>query len=62
LTPIGCVLSANFGEQVHIGVGFGVARSDDWGHARAFGCGTGDKKNFPRRFIIYIYLLEFGML
>ena len=32
-----------WGNYIHIGVGFYVARSSISGNARAFGCGTGDK-------------------
>ena len=41
-------------DDIHIGVGFGVARFDEQGDARASECGTSDKE-IPTLFVCVAY-------
>ena len=44
---------ADEGWYIHIGVGFGVARSGKMGNAKASKSGTGKQYGLPRSFYIY---------
>ena len=43
---------------IHIGVGFGVARPDEKGNARASGCGTSGQVS-SHAFFVYVLFINF---
>ena len=48
-----CIMLRTKGWYIHIGVGFGVARSGKMGNAKASKSGTGKQYGLPRSFYIY---------